>query len=368
MTSKERMITAIERGKSDRLPVTVHQWQPYHLEHYMNGKNQLEAFEYFGMDVAYTGIETFEGPREMRENNDDWVISNKTINKDDGTFLDITAITTPEGELTCSMGRNEYTAWFSDPLVKKDEDIELIRKYMPPWSLDIESVNKTYDQIGDRGIYRGSVAGHQSGCWQDACCLVGTQEMIMAAFDKPDWVHHLLKILLNRKLRYIEEYLKTSKYDLIETGGGAASSTVISPKIFEEFCLPYDKAMHNALHSIGHRVVYHTCGGMMPILDLIVANGCNSSETLSPREVGGDVDDPALLKEKIGDSVSLIGGMNQFQLIGEGKPEDIRKEVFRLFETFGKDGGYILSTCDHFFHAPLENLKAYTDAARECVY
>ena len=227
------MITAIEKGKPDRLPVTIHQWQPYHLEHYMNGKSQLEAFEYFGMDAAYTGVETFEGPREMGKDNDDWVISEKTINKDDGTFLDITTIATPEGELNCSTGRNEYTVWFSDPLVKRDEDIELIRKYMPQWTLDIENVNKTYDQIGDRGIYRGSVAGHQAGCWQDACCLVGTQEMIMATFDKPDWVHHLLRILLNGKLQYIEGYLKKAKYDLIETGGGAASSTVISPKIFD---------------------------------------------------------------------------------------------------------------------------------------
>lgn len=368
MTSKERMITAIEKGKPDRLPVTVHQWQPYHLKHYMNGMSQLEAFEYFNMDVAYTGLETFEGPREVREVSDDWMISEETISKDDGAFTDIITITTPEGELSYSMGRNEYTTWFSDPLIKKDEDIEFIRNYMPLWSLDIERVNKTYDQIGDRGIYRGGVAGHQAGCWQDACCLVGTQEMIMATFDKPDWVHRLLKILLNRKLRYIEEYLKRAKYDLIETGGGAGSSTVISPKIYEEFCLPYDKDIHDVLHSVGHRVVYHTCGGMMPILDLIVANGCDASETLSSKEVGGDVDNPALLKGKIGDKVGLVGGMNQFQLLGEGKPEDIRKEVFRLFETFGKNGGYILSTCDHFFNAPLENLKAYADAARECVY
>ncbi len=33
-----------------------------------------------------------------------------------------------------------------------------------------------------------------------------------------------------------------------------------------------------------------------------------------------------------------------------------------------KGGGYMLSTADHFFDAPIENIKAYAEAAKECVY
>ena len=32
MTPKTRMMTALERGKPDRLPVSIHQWQQYHLD------------------------------------------------------------------------------------------------------------------------------------------------------------------------------------------------------------------------------------------------------------------------------------------------------------------------------------------------
>jgi len=42
--------------------------------------------------------------------------------------------------------------------------------------------------------------------------------------------------------------------------------------------------------------------------------------------------------------------------------------VQRLFEGFGRDGGYILSLSDHFFHTPPDNLRIYADAAKECVY
>ena len=50
MTSKERMLCALKKGKPDRLPVTVHQWQKYHLDTYLGGISDLEAFDLFGLD------------------------------------------------------------------------------------------------------------------------------------------------------------------------------------------------------------------------------------------------------------------------------------------------------------------------------
>jgi hypothetical protein len=42
--------------------------------------------------------------------------------------------------------------------------------------------------------------------------------------------------------------------------------------------------------------------------------------------------------------------------------------VHALFDTYGAGGGYICSASDHFFHAPVENLKALGEAGRECMY
>ena len=64
----------------------------------------------------------------------------------------------------------------------------------------------------------------------------------------------------------------------------------------------------------------------------------------------------------------MIGGMDQFNVLTSGTEEEIRAEVRRLFEGFGNNGGYILSTSDHFFETPVENLRAYAEAARECMY
>ena len=64
----------------------------------------------------------------------------------------------------------------------------------------------------------------------------------------------------------------------------------------------------------------------------------------------------------------MIGGMDQFNILTSGTKEQIGGEVHRLFEGFGKDGGYICAASDHFFDTPVENLKAFAAAARECAY
>jgi hypothetical protein len=66
--------------------------------------------------------------------------------------------------------------------------------------------------------------------------------------------------------------------------------------------------------------------------------------------------------------VCLIGGFDQFHGLRDGTPEIIREMVHRCFQEAGSGGGYIMGTSDHFFHASGENLQAYADAARECVY
>jgi hypothetical protein len=237
---------------------------------------------------------------------------------------------------------------------------------MPVPDFDLQPLAKLYDKVADRGIVRGFVWGDQPGCWQHAACLMDVTELILRCFDKSVWVHELLSILLEKKLRFVES-LKGAKFDLVETGGGAASSTVISPTLHQEFCLPYDRQMHGALHALGFKITYHTCGGTRGIEELIVANGCDASETLAPTTIGGN-QEPWEYKAKIGNRLALIGGMDQFNVLTTGTREQIRSMVFTLFEKVGYEGGYILSCADHFFETPLDNIHTYAEAARECVY
>lgn len=371
MNPKERLLAAINRERPDRLPASVHQWQDYHLNQYMGGVSALEAFQKVGLDPQ---IQYFE---EMGQywlvdydptlfNTRTWRDIPSVINNHPEQRIVHHSVETPEGVLTYKTEGNRKTTWITEQIIKHDEDIQLIRKYMPVPRLTLAPVRKVYDQLGDQGILRGFVWGDQAGCWQHAACLFDITQLIYATFEKPDWVHEFLSILLDKKMQFIES-MKGAPFDLIETGGGSSSSTLISPDIHEAFCLPYDRKMHDALHDLDFKVTYHTCGGTVGIEEMIVDNGADVSETLAPVSVGGN-QEPWEFKKKIGNRLGLIGGLDQFSILSEGSPEVIRQKTIELFEKVGYEGGYICSASDHFFEAPVANLAAFAEAARECKY
>jgi len=41
MTSRERMLTALNNGRPDRLPCQVHGWMPYYLHNYLGDAHMI---------------------------------------------------------------------------------------------------------------------------------------------------------------------------------------------------------------------------------------------------------------------------------------------------------------------------------------
>jgi len=360
MTSRQRMLTALDRGVPDRLPASVHDWLPYWLVKYMDGAGKFEAFERFGLDWSVY---------QWRWNLDEkgagnWRIERKDITPPDSDRVDQITIETSEKTFREVWTWDRHlTHWTTEYLLKDPEDIFIFCRHHPVEILDLGYERETLEMIGDRGILRGG----RVGPWHRLCELYGVEKMIYACFEDASWVHAAMNAVTEMDLRALDT-MRSSRTDLFETGGGHNSSTVISPTIFKEFILPYEKRLHEFLREeIGIRTVYHTCGGMMPILDLLVEVGSTALETLTPRAMGGDVDLEAV-KKRVGDKVALIGGFDQYNGFENASPEDTRRHVRHCFETAGMNGGYIMNPSDHFFEAPIENLEAYADEARKCVY
>ncbi|MBI5381914.1 MAG: hypothetical protein HZA31_08445 [Opitutae bacterium] len=385
MTSKQRMLTALQRGIPDRLPVTTHHVMPYFLNQTLGGISTQEFFDRFGFDgIVWTAAhrpDTTKGEyadpeqraigflESVRVSTDQWRIYPEDIPGQPHPTTRYHFVT-PKGRLSMVVQSNDQTGWVSEYLIKDKRDLDIIAEYMTAPKCDVAAVNKVADEFGDRGLTRGHICCFdvygQPGCWQDLSCLMNIEELVLMTYDDPQWVHEFLGVLQRRKKVYIDS-LKGARYDVLELGGGAASSTVISPKIFEEFVAPYDSVLIEAAHAAGQRIAYHTCGGMMPILEMIAAMKPDAMETFTPVGMGADVN-LAEAKRRIGDQVCMIGGFDQFHFFVGCTPEQTRAEVRRCFAEAGKNGGYILSPSDHFFEASPELLHAFVDEARQCSY
>lgn len=376
MTSRQRMLTALNRQVPDHLPATTHHVMQYFLDHYMHGIQYPEFFEVMGLDAWLWATPTrpsSDGERWLDERGNT-VTANWQFRYEDVAGLEYptlrTTIITPDGELTMLVQSSETTSWLIERPIKEKRDIDLLGKYMPAPICDIRSVAAAHEHIGEHGLVRGHIQTApiygQPGTWQDAACYVGIERLIFESFDDPAWVHELLGILNRMKLAYIET-LAGAPFDLLELGGGDASSTVISPKLFRQFVAPYDSQLIAAAHAAGQKIVYHTCGGMMPILEDIADMGPDAMETFTPAAMGADVN-LAEAKRRIGHRVCMIGGWDQFHYFTGCTEEETRAAVRRAFAEAGSGGGFILSPSDHFFDADPALVAAFADEARRCVY
>jgi hypothetical protein len=407
------MLTVLDGGQPDRLPVTTHHLMPYFLDTYIDGISEADFFQRFGLDAvrwAYDlkpdegrgeyrlfqqegyspcgpkeGVQTGRGesgngravsgeadaehlPEAQWIVSHEWRIESEEVpGEPDATRYNMV---TPGGTLSMVLKRGPQTDWVMERPIKEKSQIELLARYAPWGGCDTEAIHRQARALGDTGILRGAVPGFQiygqPGCWQDAVELFGIQELIMETLDDPLWVREFLDILRDRKLAAVTS-MEGAPLDLIELGGGSASSTVISPKIFEEFVAPCDQALIEEAHGVGLRVVYHTCGGMMPLLEMIADMGPDAMETFTPPALGGDTD-LREAKRRIGGRVCMIGGFDQHSFFVGCSPEETREAVRRCFQEAGGEGGYILAPSDHFFDAELELLETFADEARTCLY
>lgn len=364
MTGRERLLAALDGKCPDRLPVTTHHLMEYFLDTYMDGSDNQTFFHKMGLDPIFW-VDDLVYTKEQQES---WQIRQEEINDPKYRTVRYT-IHTPAKDLTMVLQRNRYTQWLVEHPLKEKEDIEILARYMPSPRAGQETVNRGAEEHPDC-LIRGTVPCFdlfgQPGCWQDLACIFGIQDLIMETFDDPQWVKEALGILQKRKLDYIAT-LDGCRYDILELGGGDASTTVISPGIFDEFVAPFDAPLVSAVQEKGIRVVYHTCGGMMPILENIADMGVNAMETFTPVDMGGDAD-LAEAKRRIGARVCMIGGFDQFHYFTGCSQEDTRTKVRQCFEAAGEGGGFILSPSDHFFDADPELIRAFAKEAARCIY
>jgi len=93
MTSRERMLTALNNGRPDRLPCQVHGWMGYWLKKYCGGIDGWRAFEKFGMDFAIYVSPAYEYNEDDLAN---WQADRVDLGvDDDGNKLWEETITTP---------------------------------------------------------------------------------------------------------------------------------------------------------------------------------------------------------------------------------------------------------------------------------
>lgn len=130
--------------------------------------------------------------------------------------------------------------------------------------------------------------------------------------------------------------------DAVKISSPFAGMGFISPEHYEEFVLPYESRIIEAIKGKGKRVYIHTCGHIGDRLELMQKSGASGLECLDPEPVGNvDLKDAF---NRIGNSMFIKGNIDSVNTLLYADENKARADVLKILETGKQGNGFILST------------------------
>jgi uroporphyrinogen decarboxylase len=180
-------------------------------------------------------------------------------------------------------------------------------------------------------------------------------------YDRPDFVKAVMDLQAEAAIKAAEKLLTTG-IDAIRTGGASSSNDLISPRHFEEFCLPAERKFVQHFHG---KCLTYICipGKSNLILEMLADTGADMIEPLDP--LGGV--SVADAKRRVGHRAALMGGVDTLSL-AYGTPQEVQADCSQKCRE-GGPYGYVLGVGDMVpGDTPLENLQAMVDVATKSLW
>jgi len=171
--------------------------------------------------------------------------------------------------------------------------------------------------------------------------LLGYEEALMALLTDRAKVHALLERLATASVTWAVAQARHG-VDAVLISSAFAGGSFISPQMYREFVLPYERRVTEAVKATGVPVYTHTCGKIGDRLELLAETGTLGIDTLDPPPLGNV--DLAEAKRRIGDRLFIKGNLNSVALLAYQTKEEVIAEAARCLRVGQPGGGYILST------------------------
>jgi len=356
MTSRERVLNALQRRPADRVPRLLYEeaigYTPP-IEQLLRTKcAPLSPREFFGMDITRVTFAPTDLPRTR--------------------FADWLGASAAE-----ALGRGEVDEWgvrrragdfhhfvqFESPL-RGALDRRRLEDY--PWpDLDqahrFRAVPERVAALHAEGL---AVAAYAGSVFERAWSLRGFEDLMMDFLEAPDLAHGFLDRTAGYQ-QYAASQFARAGADIIITGDDVAGQQglLLHRETWRAFLKPRLAATVQAVKRANPAafVFYHSDGNVAPLVPELIEIGIDILNPIQPECM-----DPAALKREFGDRLAFWGSVSVQRTLPFGTPEDVRAEVRARIRDLGNGGGFILSPA-HVLgpEVPWANIVAFFAAADE---
>ena len=169
--------------------------------------------------------------------------------------------------------------------------------------------------------------------------LRGSENAWTDPFEHPKEYRKLLDILTKLGEDVVENYAKAGGIDgiILYDDWGFQDRTMISPELFDEFCVPMFSRLFKRAHDNGMMTFMHSCGHITGFMELFIKSGLDVIQMDQQENMGVD-----LLSEKFGGRICFWCPVDIQQTMVNGTVQDVENYAKKLIDKFGSfNGGFI---------------------------
>ncbi len=376
MTSRERMLKALNHEIPDRIPIDlggfqtgIHQKAYKKLLQYLGINDELkildpvqqlaqpceELLERFHVDTRYVcagAPESFKGGI-VKSTRDGRIWHN--LHDEFGVIWSM-----PDDQQL-------YMDISYHPLA--DATITDIAGYPFPNGGDLSRFNGVRDatiQIRKNTPY--AISTGIGGVVYETCWYMrGLEQWFQDTIENPTFCETLLDQILKFWLDYYTGFMSQigDLIDVVMIGDDLTGQygPLFSPVFYRKVVKPRQKKLVQHIKSLtSARIWYHTCGSCLEYIPDLIDNGI---DILNPVQISAANMDPDHLKKKYGTNLVFWGGGCDSQnVLSTASPEEVTRHVRKNVEIFKSGGGYVFNNVHNIqADVPPENIVAMYDAA-----
>ncbi len=215
----------------------------------------------------------------------------------------------------------------------------------------------------------GIVADLETSFFETSWYLTGLEKFLMDMMMGTPYVEALLDRVMQINTEIGKELIRTGA-DMIWCGDdyGGQSGMLVDPELWRVLFKPRISHMFEEFRKVNSniKIAWHSCGSIIPIIPDFIEIGLDVLNPLQP--LAKDMI-PEKLKREFGRDLIFFGGIDVQNLLPNGSPREIKKEIKRRIDIFGDGGGYIVAPAHNIQpDTPVGNVLAFYEAVREYHY
>lgn len=351
MTSKERVLAAARREKTDRPPTslrcTAEAWDK--LRAYLGVETNNEALDVLDIDLRWIPL-PFCGPAEksavplFTEGVDFWGCRTVRIENNFNTYYDFDYHPLAEASTVEDIENHDWPSldWWNYSAIP-----ELIHE-------------------ANRKEPRACMF-FAGGAFETPWYLRGMQAFMIDLYESPEIVDAICSRVenyyRNRAMKVLEA--ADGGIDIIGSGGdiGSQRGMMLSPALWRDQIKPHSGKLISTFKDMGLATFYHSCGSIVPVIDDLIEVGL---DILDPIQVNAEGMAPEELFPAFGDRLSFHGAIDEVELLPHATPREVYEETTRTIDILGPNGGYIIAPSHQVQgDTPPENIVAIYNAVKD---